>query len=111
MNEVLGSITWAPGYKGEVRFAEDKNMWVFLQDSWVPWTDQPQPSVDWDKHGPRLYAALKALTVNNHMNLGNLVDDIREAEDEGWDGPSVMQWGKSVKEVNAALAAAEADGA
>lgn len=67
--------------------------------------------LDWNKHGPRLYAALKALSENEHADLEGLVYTIRDREGEGWDGRSVTQWGTAVGEMKYAIADAEADGA
>lgn len=40
--------------------------------------------------------ALRALAANPHLNLGDLVYDVREREGLGWDGPSVKAWSDAV---------------
>ena len=37
-------------------------------------------------------AALRGLMTNPHINLGDLVYDVREREGKGWDGPDVKAW-------------------
>jgi hypothetical protein len=63
---------------------------------------------DWNKEGPRLLAAVKAITTHPHITLGDLVYEVREQEGEGWDGPGVKAWGDAVTELDAAVKAAEA---
>lgn len=46
---------------------------------------------------------LKGLTTNPHLDLGDLVYDIREREGEGWDGPAVAMWSNAVMAANVAL--------
>jgi hypothetical protein len=41
-------------------------------------------------------AALRALLTNEHIDLGDLVYQVREREGEGWDGPSVKAWSDAV---------------
>ena len=40
---------------------------------------------------------IRALTGNAHINLGDLVYNVREREGLGWEGPSVVGWGAAVK--------------
>lgn len=51
-----------------------------------------------------LVAALRALLSNPHLDLGDLVYDVREAEGLGWEGPSVKAWSDAVTAAKAALA-------
>jgi hypothetical protein len=44
---------------------------------------------------------LRALLTNPHLDLGDLVYDVREREGEGWDGPSVNAWGNAVTKAKA----------
>lgn len=41
-------------------------------------------------------AALRALTGNPHLHLGDLVYNVRDRELEGWEGPSVKAWSDAV---------------
>lgn len=41
-------------------------------------------------------AALRALTSNPRMDLGDLVYTVRERELEGWEGPAVKAWSNAV---------------
>lgn len=61
---------------------------------------------DWNVAGPRLLAALHALTTAKYVSLGDLVYDVREREGLGWDGPAVKAWSDAVTEANAAIKAA-----
>lgn len=56
---------------------------------------------------PDLLAALKALTSNPHISLGDLVYTVRDREGKGWDGPAVTAWGDAVQQAEAAIAKAE----
>ena len=60
---------------------------------------------------PELLEALKALTTNPHVNIGDLVYRVRESEGEGWDGPQVKAWSDAVQAATAAIAKAEGRGA
>ena len=57
---------------------------------------------------PRMAAALRAASSNEHANLDDMIYHVRENEGLGWDGPSVVKWGDAVGEINAILA--ELDG-
>ena len=57
---------------------------------------------------PDLLAAMKALTSNQHLNLGDLAYTIRDRELKGWDGPAVKAWSEAVQLAAAAIAKAEA---
>ncbi len=48
-------------------------------------------------------AALRALTTNPHLSLGDLVYTVREHELEGWDGPAVKAWSDAVIAADAVL--------
>lgn len=52
---------------------------------------------------PELLDALKMLLSNDHICLEDLVYNIRESEGKGWDGPSVIEWGKAVHLAKAAI--------
>ncbi len=56
----------------------------------------------------RMEATLRALSSNPHLDLGDLVYKVREAEGEGWEGPSVKAWSEAVTGARALLA--ELDG-
>ena len=56
---------------------------------------------------PDLLDALKSLTTNPHVNLGDLVYKVRDSEGEGWDGPQVKAWSDAVQSATAAIAKAE----
>lgn len=43
-----------------------------------------------------LAAALRALMTHPHIDLGDLVYDVREREGRGWDGPAVIAWSAAV---------------
>lgn len=66
---------------------------------------------DQEKHitaaAPEFYAALKALTSNPHLDLGDLVYAVRDREMDGWDGPAVKAWGEAVVLAEKAIAKAE----
>lgn len=51
-----------------------------------------------------LIEAAKAIKANPHVDLGDLVYQVREREGEGWDGASVKQWSDAVQAFDAALA-------
>ena len=65
-------------------------------------------STDWNIQGPCLLAALKALTSNPYVSLGDLVYAVREQEGEGWEGPMVKAWSNAVREAEAAIKHADA---
>lgn len=44
----------------------------------------------------QLEETLRALTTNPHLNLGDLVYQVRERELLGWDGPAVKAWSDAV---------------
>lgn len=52
---------------------------------------------------PDLLEALEAISVNPHLDLGDLVYKVRESEGLGWDGPAVTAWGEAVVKLNAAI--------
>jgi hypothetical protein len=56
---------------------------------------------------PRLLEALEALTSNPHVNLGDLVYQVRDREGLGWDGPQVTKWSNAVQQASAAIAKAK----
>jgi len=56
---------------------------------------------------PLLLEALKALTSNEHIDLGDLIYKVRENEGLGWEGPSVTQWSDAVQKAQAAIAKTE----
>jgi len=41
-------------------------------------------------------SALRALTSNPHLSLGDLVYTMRERELQGWEGPAVIAWSNAV---------------
>lgn len=45
-------------------------------------------------------AALIAISSNKHLDLGDLIYDVREREGKGWEGKSVKQWSDAVQKVN-----------
>ena len=55
-------------------------------------------------------AALRAITTNRHVDLGDLVYQVRERELQGWDGPSVTAWSNAVIAVKAVLKRADEAG-
>jgi len=58
---------------------------------------------------PELLDALIAISTNPHINLGDLVYNVREAEGEGWDGPAVSAWSDACEQVKAAIAKAKGE--
>lgn len=48
-------------------------------------------------------AALVAISTNPHINLGDLVYAVRDAEGLGWEGPAVAAWGEACEAVKAAI--------
>lgn len=56
---------------------------------------------------PEMLAALKAITSNPYLHLGDLVYNIRDRELKGWEGPAVKAWSDAVMKVNAAILKAE----
>lgn len=44
----------------------------------------------------KMKEALTALLTNKHVDLGDLVYKVRDSEGKGWEGPSVVAWGKAV---------------
>jgi hypothetical protein len=56
---------------------------------------------------PELLEALEALTSNPHVNLGDLVYQVRDREGLGWDGPQVTKWSNAVQQARAAIAKAK----
>lgn len=44
----------------------------------------------------RLRSIIFKLTNNAHLNLGDLVYQVRDREGLGWDGPSVKSWSDAV---------------
>lgn len=55
---------------------------------------------------PKLLKALIAISTHPHINLGDLVYSVREAEGEGWEGPQVTAWSSACEAVKAAIAKA-----
>ena len=51
-----------------------------------------------------LLGALLLLTGNPHIDLGDLIYQVREREGEGWDGPAVLAWGEAIRSSKSALA-------
>ena len=56
---------------------------------------------------PELLEALEALTSNPHVDLGDLVYQVRDREGLGWDGPEVTKWSNAVQQARAAIAKAK----
>jgi len=54
-----------------------------------------------------LLDALKAISSNPHVNLGDLIYQVREREGMGWDGDAVKAWSDACDKVDAAIAKAE----
>ena len=52
---------------------------------------------------PDMLAALEAITSNPHINLGDLVYQVRERECQGWEGDAVRQWSEAVTSVLEAI--------
>jgi hypothetical protein len=46
------------------------------------------------------HTALKTLTSNPHIALGDMVYEVREREGEGWEGPAVKSWGDACSRVD-----------
>lgn len=44
--------------------------------------------------------ALIAISSNEHLDLGDLIYDVRKSEGEGWDGQWVKHWSDAVMKVN-----------
>ena len=61
---------------------------------------------DLERENERLLAALLLLTGNPHIDLGDLVYQVREREGKGWDGPAVLAWSQGVTSAKAAIAKA-----
>lgn len=49
-------------------------------------------------------AVLRELLSNPHIDLGDLVYEVREREGLGWEGPSVKAWGSAVARAKAIVA-------
>lgn len=45
---------------------------------------------------PDALAVLRALTTNPHVDLGDLVYQVRDQEGQGWDGPATKAWSDAV---------------
>lgn len=52
---------------------------------------------------PDMLAALEAITSNPHLDLGDLVYQVRERECQGWEGDAVRQWSEAVTSVKEAI--------
>jgi hypothetical protein len=65
--------------------------------------------VDLRKQRDDLLGAAKAIATSKHVNLGDLVYQVREREGSGWDGPEVKKWSDAVQAFNAAIARAEGE--
>lgn len=48
-------------------------------------------------------AALRALSANPCLNLGDLVYQVRDRELQGWEGPAVIAWSNAVTAANEVL--------
>lgn len=68
-------------------------------DSLVPRAPDPEKE--------RMREALEALLNNPHLNLGDLVYQVREREGLGWDGPAVKAWSEAVMKAKALAAGKE----
>lgn len=55
----------------------------------------------------KMLAALKAVSSNEHVDLGDLVYYVKDRELKGWEGPAVTQWSKTVELVKEAIKEAE----
>jgi len=53
-----------------------------------------------------LLGALLLLTGNPHIDLGDLVYQVREREGKGWDGPAVLAWSQACEAAKVAIAKA-----
>lgn len=56
---------------------------------------------------PDLLEALEMLMGNPHLDLGDLIYKVRDAEGRGWDGPSVTAWSNALEKSKAAIAKAK----
>lgn len=48
-------------------------------------------------------AALRVLTSNPHLSLGDLVYNVRDRELQGWEGSAVIAWSNAVTSANDVL--------
>ena len=88
--------------------ARDGDAVAIAGDVTDPETRQPsEANAQLIAAAPELLEALKALTTNPHINLGDLVYKVRDSEGEGWDGPQVKAWSDAVQAAEAAIAKAE----
>jgi hypothetical protein len=51
----------------------------------------------------QLKGVIRALTSNPHVDLGDLVYQVREREGQGWDGPAVKAWSDAVEAAHKAV--------
>lgn len=54
-----------------------------------------------------LVRVIDAINDNEHIDLGDLIYNVREREGKGWDGPSVHAWGQAVTDLKIVLANAK----
>lgn len=58
---------------------------------------------------PEMLAALEAITSNTHIDLEDLVYNVRDDEGLGWEGPAVRQWSEAVTSVKEAIRKAKGE--
>ncbi len=61
-------------------------------------TEQRLSGIEAKLRNVYLERTLRALFSNPHVDLGDLVYQIREREGQGWDGPAVKAWSEAVTE-------------
>lgn len=55
---------------------------------------------------PEMLEALTAISTNPHINLEDLVYQVREREGQGWDGPAVKAWSDACSAIKSVIAKA-----
>jgi hypothetical protein len=59
------------------------------------------PPTPAEKELAEAHEAIKMISSNEHVSLGDLVYKVRDREGLNWEGPSVIAWGAAVDKINA----------
>ena len=97
--EVRAALRPAPGKKSNGKLSDR----LRPNSEAAPWVVDAIKELESERDALR--AALTGLMTNPHMDLGDLVYNVREREQNGWEGPSVTAWSNAVTAAKAALAA------